>query len=116
MGSTNSHSIARRGATLVSVPITINFVIVLVLISPVGTNHDFYKANMAWLHVVLTFIQVWVVTSTIIATALFGYMLWKAHRAGLPVRLLQFEGILLLAWWVTLLALCAFGFMMGMGG
>src|SRR4029079_13621772 len=58
----------------------------------------------------------WVVASTIVATVLFGFMLGKAHRAGLSVRSLRFEGILLLAWWVTILAACAFAFMIGMGG
>ena len=118
MATTNSHSIARRGATLVRIPIIINFVILLLLISPVGTSHEFYKANREsdWLQAVLTSIQVWVVTSTIIATLLFAFMLWKTYRAGLLVRSVRFEGILLLAWWLTILAACAFAFMMGMGG
>ena len=60
--------------------------------------------------------QVWIVASTIVATALFGRMVWNNRRATLPVRSLRFEGILLLAWWLTLLGACAYGFMLGLGG
>jgi hypothetical protein len=60
--------------------------------------------------------QVWIVVSTIIATALFGLMLWSSRRAALPVRSIRFEGILLFTWWIALLGACAYGFMLGMGG
>src|SRR3954466_16420108 len=108
-GTANSNLIRPRGACLLKILIAINFVILLVLISPVGTSHELYKAyrESALLQGVTTFIQIWVVASTIVATVLFGFMLWKAHRAGLSVRSLRFEGILLLAWWVTILAACA---------
>ena len=117
-GAANSDLIARRDAILLKILIAINFVVLLVMISPVGTSHEFYKAHResALLGAVLRSIQVGVVTSTIIATVSFALMPWKARRAGLPVRSVRFEGILLLAWWLTLLALCAYGFMMGMGG
>jgi len=60
--------------------------------------------------------QVWLVASTIIATALFGLVVWKNRRAMLPVRTLKFEGFLLLGWWIIVLGACAYGFMLGMGG
>jgi hypothetical protein len=107
-GAANSDFIAGREATLLRILIAINFVVLLVMISPVGTSHEFYKAHRgSALLAVLRSIQVWVVASTIIATALFALMLWRTGRAGLPVRSVRLEGILLLAWWLTLLALCA---------
>jgi hypothetical protein len=60
--------------------------------------------------------QVWIVASTIIATVLFGVMLWKYRRSALPITAVRFEGILLLTWWLTLLGFLAYGFMLGMGG
>jgi hypothetical protein len=60
--------------------------------------------------------QVWIVASTIIATALFGLMLWNNRRAVLPIRSIRLDGILLLTWWIALLGVCAYGFMLGMGG
>jgi hypothetical protein len=60
--------------------------------------------------------QVWIVASTIIATALFGLMLCNNRRAVLPIRSIRLDGILLLTWWIALLGVCAYGFMLGMGG
>jgi hypothetical protein len=60
--------------------------------------------------------QVWIVASTIIATALFIRMVWKNHRATVPITSVRFEGILLLTWWFLLVGLCAYGFMLGMAG
>ena len=60
--------------------------------------------------------QVWIVVSTILATALYGLVVWKNRRAAAPIRSTRFDGILLLAWWIVLLGVCAFGFMLGMGG
>ena len=61
-------------------------------------------------------LQVWIVTSTIIATALFTFVVWKSRRATAPIRALRFEAILLLIWWIIVLGACAYGFMLGMGG
>jgi hypothetical protein len=61
-------------------------------------------------------IQVWILGSTIIATGLFGLVLWKNRRAELPISSIRSDGILLLAWWIALLGVCAYGFMLGMGG
>jgi hypothetical protein len=60
--------------------------------------------------------QLWIVASTIIATVLFGLGIRKNRRAEGPTRSMRFDGILLLAWWVALLGVCAYGFMLGMGG
>jgi hypothetical protein len=61
-------------------------------------------------------LQVWLVTSTVIATGLFGVVAWKNRRGGRPVRSLKFEGILLVTWWIIVVGACAYGFMLGMGG
>jgi hypothetical protein len=60
--------------------------------------------------------QFWFVASTIIATALFGFVLWKNRREALPITSVRFEGIMLLSWWLALLGICAYFFMLGMGG
>jgi hypothetical protein len=46
-------------------------------------------------------------------------MVWKkriAISAGIAVSPLRYEGILLLAWWLAVMGVCAYGFMLGMGG
>lgn len=60
--------------------------------------------------------QVWIVVSTILATVLYGLVVWKNRRATSPIRSTRFDGILLLVWWIALLGVCAYGFMLGMGG
>ena len=64
-------------------------------------------------------LQIWTLGSTALATALFSWMVWqkrKAMSAGISSPELGFEGILLLAWWLVLLGLCAYAFALGMGG
>jgi hypothetical protein len=61
-------------------------------------------------------LQVWLLASTLIATALFGLMLWNNRRGELPIRSIRFEGVLLIMWWITLLGACAYAYMEGMGG
>jgi hypothetical protein len=61
-------------------------------------------------------LQVWLVASTMIATALFGLVGWKNRRATLPAGSLKFEGILLLSWWIIVVGACVYGFALGMGG
>jgi hypothetical protein len=64
-------------------------------------------------------LQIWILGSTVLATALFGWMVWKQRKAmfaGISSPQLSFEGILLLPWWVVLLGICAYGFALGMGG
>ena len=54
--------------------------------------------------------------STIVATALFGLLLWKNRRTTPPIRSLRFEAILPLNWWIMVLGAYAYGFMLGMAG
>jgi hypothetical protein len=60
--------------------------------------------------------QVWIVASTVLVTVLFGLVAWKNRRAASPLRPILVDGILLLTWWIVLLGVCAYGFMIGMGG
>jgi hypothetical protein len=62
---------------------------------------------------------IWLVGSTLAATALLVRMVWqKRHmiRAGLPSASLWPEATLVAAWWAVVLSACAYGFMLGMGG
>jgi hypothetical protein len=61
MGTANLRLVERRVANLLKILIAINFLILLVMISPVGASHEFYKAHResALLDAVLRFIQVW---------------------------------------------------------
>jgi hypothetical protein len=64
-------------------------------------------------------LQIWLVGSTLLATALLARMLWQRRRAvsaGIPPAPLRLEGILVAAWWLVALGACAYGFMLGMGG
>jgi hypothetical protein len=40
----------------------------------------------------------------------------RGARQRSPIRSIRFDGILLLAWRITLLGGCAYGFMLGTGG
>jgi hypothetical protein len=64
-------------------------------------------------------LQIWILGSTALATALFSWMVWqkrKAMSARISSPELSFEGILLLAWWLALSGLCVYGYALGMGG
>ena len=61
-------------------------------------------------------LQVWLVASTIVATALFGLIGWKSRRALMPATSLKFDGILLISWWIIVIGACIYGFALGMGG
>ncbi len=64
-------------------------------------------------------LQVWLVGSTLLATALLGWMLWQKRRAtsaGLPSVSVGLEGVLVAVWWLVVLGASAYGFALGMGG
>jgi hypothetical protein len=106
----------RRDIKLVRVLLIINFVVLLALIGP-GSSHELdLKLRRLGIHDILgRGVQVWIAVSTITATVLFGLTLWK-NRTTLPLKSVGLESILLLSWWTAILALCAYGFMLGMGG
>lgn len=64
-------------------------------------------------------LQIWLVGSTLAATALLARMIWQRRRlisAGLPSVSLTLEATLVAVWWLAALGACAYGFMLGMGG
>jgi hypothetical protein len=91
----------------------------LLLMGP-GSSHqiDLTLRRIGLEDVIARSVQVCIVGSTLLATVLFGALLWKRNRGeyGDSLPRVRFEGILLLAWWVTLLGFLAYGFMRGMGG
>jgi len=63
-------------------------------------------------------LEIWLVGSTIAATALLARMIWQRRRtvsAGLPSVSLGLEETLVAGWWLVVLGACAYGFMLGMG-
>lgn len=54
-------------------------------------------------------LQIWLVGSTLVATALFVRMVWRK----VPSAVL--DGMLLLTWWAVALGSCAYAYMMGLG-
>ena len=105
---------------IVRLILSLNFVLFVLFVVPQG-HHWVDRVFLALRSIHLEdavgrSMQVWIVASTIIATALFIRMVWKNHRATVPITSVRFEGILLLTWWFLLVGLCAYGFMLGMAG
>ena len=64
-------------------------------------------------------LEIWLVGSTLAATALLARMIWQRRKtisAGLPSVSLRLEKTLVAAWWLAVVGACAYGFMLGMGG
>jgi hypothetical protein len=61
-------------------------------------------------------LQMWLVGSTITATALFGFIGWKTRAIDMPAGSHKFEAILLLSWWIIVIGTCIYAFALGMGG
>lgn len=64
-------------------------------------------------------LQIWLVGSTLLVTALFGWVLLQKRRstsAGLPSTSVRLEGVLVAVWWLVVLGACVYGFALGMGG
>ena len=109
----------RTKARLVRILLLINFAVLLALLGP-GRSHELDVAlrRMELENLIGRFIQVWLVGSTLLASALFVVIVWtrrKTEPAG-TLPQIKFEAVLLLAWSVILLGLMAYGFMFGMGG
>jgi hypothetical protein len=63
-------------------------------------------------------LEIWLVGSTLAATALLARMIWQRRKnisAGLPSVSLRLEKTLVAAWWLAALGACAYGFTLGMG-
>jgi hypothetical protein len=119
MSSVGSTLNPQRGVKPVRVIVIINFVLMLALIGP-GSSHklDLALRRAGLANLITLSLQVWVVGSTILATALFVRALVKGPDtfAGKPQRPAPLDLVLLLAWWIVMILLCLFAFMMGMGG
>jgi len=97
----------------------INFVLFLLLISPAGRNRELYKSmrEAGFSAVIATALQLWVVGTTLFATAFFFRRMKKLDGvAGQALKNPPLDGVLLLAWWIVLVVACLYAFMMGMGG
>jgi heme/copper-type cytochrome/quinol oxidase subunit 2 len=64
-------------------------------------------------------IQIWTVSSTLIATGLLLWAFWqgrKAKSAGIASAPVKLEIVLVAVWWLMVIGVCAYGFMLGMAG
>lgn len=109
----------RSGPKLIRIVLITNFFVLLALIGP-GMSHELDLAlrRAGVEDLIGRSLQVWIVGSTMFTTALFVSILWKKKGTtpGALAPKLKFEGALLLAWWIALVGLLAYGFMLGMGG
>src|SRR5580700_8241576 len=113
-------SASRRSIRLI---LSINFLLFGLLIVPPAhrwADRRLLPLRAAGLEELVAWsVQLWLVGSTVLATALFGRMVWgkkgeaSAGAGTLPLRV---EGILLLTWWIVVICACAYGFALGMGG
>ena len=97
-----------------------NFLIVALLAIP-GADRRFSQLAkqqnvVRYLDVVGPLLPAWIIASTVVATLLFGWILSVnkslADDCGFRSRA-GAEGIILLIWWVALIALLLFGVAMG---
>ena len=107
-----------RPAKFVRIPITINFALLLALVT-LGSSRELYlastKAGVA-APITLT-LQVWFVASTIFATVFFARSLFrKTEPQSEAMRPKTLDWVLILSWWAVLAIVCLFAFMTGMGG
>jgi hypothetical protein len=99
----------------------INFLLVAAWLGPLGSERLYRalrSAGLAGTEVLLE--QIWIIASTLVATALFIRELIgrSRRRAGgeRASRSLAIDGVLLFAWWATLIGICGYAFMLGMAG
>ena len=116
----NSNNTARRGVTLIRIIVIGNFVLMLILIGP-GSGHrlDLTLRRLGVEDLLGRALQLWIIGSTLFVTALFVAMVWKNRRTeetDIPRQRLRLEGMLVIAWWLVLVVVCAYGFILGMGG
>jgi hypothetical protein len=104
---------------LIRFPIIINFVLLVALIGP-GSNRAFYFASKkAGVAASITLaLQIWFVASSLFATTLFVWSLLRKSDVteAKTLRPKRLDWILVLTWWATVVILCLYAFMMGMGG
>ncbi len=59
-------------------------------------------------------IPIWILGSTILATLLYVWILWRQPKVLSSARL-SLEGKLIIAWWITLSTLVIYGYSLGTG-
>ena len=104
---------------MIRIPIAINFVLLLVLISPVGRSRELYTTmRNAGFAPLITMLDYWIVGTTLIATVLFFWRrMRKSHVVvGEPRKKATLDGVLLLVWWIVVILVCLYAFSLGMGG
>lgn len=114
MDDAGPKSVAAKGPELLRVLLIINFILLVALIGP-GSSRQLYLAGkrMGIADSITHFLQVWFIGSTILATILFVRKLVSKSVILKPTKL---DWGLFLGWWSIVACLCAFAFMMGMGG
>jgi hypothetical protein len=112
-------SIRGQGATRIIV--LVNFLTLGVCIIPVTRPiaESVFKALDPY-PVLPWFLDVWIIGSTLFATGLFVRDLARNLKGNLPLertaRDVTLDAVFLGVWWMTLLAICAYAFVLGMGG
>ena len=119
MSGAGSKLKGRNGVTIITVLITINFVLLLLLISPLGRSRELYTAirDSGFGPLATTWVPVWFALTTLIATVLYFWR--KLRRQDVveqPAPRRALDGVLLLGWWIAIMLACLYAFMMGMGG
>ena len=100
-----------------------NLLIFALFVVPAGhqwVDREFLALRSAHFEVLVgCSLQIWLVGSTLAATALLSRMIRHARKAkskgSNPVSL-KLEKTLVAVWWLAVLGACAYGFMLGMGG
>lgn len=114
MDDVDPKSLPAKRPQLLRVLLIINFVVLVALIGP-GSSHQLYLAGkrIGIAHLITYSLQGWFIGSTVIATVLFIRKLVSKSGILKPTKL---DWGLFLGWWSIVACLCAFAFMMGMGG
>jgi|SRR5579872_6436340 len=119
MSSAASQLNGGKGVVPFRILITINFVLFLLLISPLGRSRELYRLirGSGFGALATTGLPLWFALTTLIATALYFWR--KVRKQDVAEQRLSkrtIDGVLLLAWWIVLVVGCLYAFMMGMGG
>jgi hypothetical protein len=97
----------------------VNFAVMAAIVGP-GRSHHLYLAlrKSGWDDFIIPSLQIWIVGSTLAATALFVAVVRRRAKLdpSYTCPRLNFEATLLAAWWCTLFGLMAYAFMQGIGG
>jgi hypothetical protein len=110
---------ARRNA--IRIVLLINFLLLVAWFGPLN-NQKVYQALRDWgvLDAEVLAEQIWIVFSTLFATGFFFWRLVGRQKTSPTATTVGHspvvDGVLLFAWWIALLGICAYAFMLGMAG